>query len=160
MAKFTYVDEVVESKSEKRVRIFLAVMFFIQTVITTFPFMQGNIEAGFTYITAFNMLVQNNGYTDNGDFMLVIVGAVLVIFPLVAFFFFVLDKKSKKKYVVSAICSIACAVVITFGIGGAIAIGGVLTLIINVVCLFMTMQGLQATRMREKTQTLPTGENK
>ena len=104
MAKYTYVDENIESKSEKRVRIFLAVMFFIQTVLTTFPYMQGDIDEGFTYITAFNMLVQNNGYGESGDFMLVIVGAVLVVLPMVAFFFCVLDKKSKKKYAVSAIC--------------------------------------------------------
>lgn len=149
MAKFTNFDDNVETKSEKRVRIFLAVMFFIQTVLTTFPFMQGSIEQGFTYITAFNMLVQNNGYTDSGDYMLVIIGAILVVFPMVAFFFCILDKKSKKKYLVSAICSVACAVAITFGIGGAISIGAVITLIINVITLFMTMQGYQATRKRE-----------
>ncbi len=152
MAKFTYVDENVETKSEKRIRIFLAVMFFIQTVLTTFPFMQGSIEQGFTYITAFNMLVQNNGYTDSGDYMLVIIGAILVILPMVAFFFCILDKKSKKKYFVSALCSIACAVAITFGIGGAISIGAVITLIINVVTLFMTAQGFQATKRREMGQ--------
>ena len=143
------------SGRERRVKIreaypiFLAVLYFIQTVLTTFPFMQGEVDEGFAYITAFNMLIQNNGYGEKGDFMLVIVGAVLVIFPMVAFFFCLLDKKSKKKYLVSALCCVACAIVITFGIGAMIAIGAVITLIFNVIGLFMTMQGYQATRMRE-----------
>ncbi len=151
MAKFSYVDEVVESKSEKRVRIFLAILFFIQTVMTTFPFIQGEVEQGFTYVTAFNLLVQNNGYTEKGDIMLAIIGAILVVFPMVAFFFCVLDKKSKKKYIASGLCAVLSAAAITFSMGSfSIAIGAVLTLILNVVELFMTSQGYQATRMRER----------
>lgn len=151
MAKYTNVDERVESRSEKRVRIFLAIMFFIQTVITTFPFMHGiNDDGQFTYVTAFQMLVQQNGYGEEGDFMLVIVGAILVILPMTAFFFCVLDRKSKVKYLVSALCSILCAIAITFGIGGGIALGSVITLIFNVITLFMTMQGFQATAKREQ----------
>lgn len=151
MAKYTYVDEVVESKSEKRVRVFLAILFFIQTVLTTFPFIQGEIEEGYTYVTAFNLLVQNNGYGENGDWMMAVIGAILVITPMVAFFFCVLDKKSKKKYVASGLCSVLCAAAITFSMGSfSIAIGAVVTLIINVIALFMTSQGYQATRMRER----------
>lgn len=150
MARYTNVDERVESASEKRVRIFLAVIFFIQTVLTTFPFVQGEFEGKFTYVTAFQMLIQQNGYGEQGDLMLVIVGAILVILPMTAFFFCILDKKSKKKYVVSALCSVLCAIAITFGIGGAFSIGAVITLIFDVITLFMTMQGVQATMIREK----------
>lgn len=150
MAKFTYVDENVETKSEKRVRIFLVVVFFIQTVLTTFPFMHGEIEEGFTYVTAFNLLVQNNGFGEEGDIMLAVVGGILVVFPLVSFFFCLLDKRSIKKYIVSALCSVVCAVVITFGIGGMISIGAVITLILNVVTLFMSVQGIQAVKQRER----------
>ena len=150
-AKFTYVDENVENKSEKRVRYFLVVMFFIQTVLTTFPFAQGSIDQGFTYYTALSLLIQPNGYGEEGDLMLVIVGAILVITPMVAFFFCLLDKRSKKKYVASALCSVLCAITITFSIAGTISIGAVLTLIINVITLFMTTQGVQATLRREKT---------
>lgn len=151
MAKYTYVDEVVESKSEKHVRIFLAVLFFIQTVLTTFPFIQGEVEEGFTYVTAFNMLIQQNGYGEKGDIMLAIIGAILVVFPMVAFFFCVLDKKSKKKFIVSGLCAVLSAVAITFSMGTfSIAFGAVMTLILNVVELFMTAQGYQATLMRER----------
>ena len=150
MARFTFAEEKVETKSEKKIRIFLAIMFFIQVVLTTFPFMQGETDEGFTYITALNMLVQYNGYGDKGDYILVIVGAILVVMPMVAFFFCILDKRSMKKYFVSALCSVLCAVVITFAIGRAISLGAVITLIIDVVTLFMTMQGYQATRIRER----------
>ena len=153
MARYSYGNENVESKSEKHVRIFLAILFFVQTVVTTFPFIHGTVDEGFTYVTAFNMLIQQNGYTQQGAWMMAIIGAILVIFPIVAFFFCVLDKKSKKKYIVSGLCSILCAAAITFSMGSfSIAFGAVLTLIINVVALFMTAQGYQATMMRERNQ--------
>lgn len=151
MANMTYVDEVVESKSEKRVRLFLAVMFFIETVVTTLPFIQGETDDGYTYITAFSMLVQDNGYNSFAEAVMAIIGGILVIMPMVAFFFCVLDKKSKKKYVASGLCSVICAVAITFSMSSySIALGAVITLIINVITLFMTSQGYQATRIRER----------
>ena len=80
--------------------------------------------------------------------MLGIYGAILIVMPIVSFFFCILDKRSYKKYVVSYITSILSAVIICFGPKDSIAIGGVFTLIVNVITLFMTTQGLQATRMR------------
>lgn len=157
MAKFTAVDERVETKSEKRVRIFLAVLFFIQTVMTTFPFTQGVVELengakAYQHITALNLLIQTGGYQEISSIPLALIGGILVIFPMVAFFFCVLDSKSRIKYLISGLCSVVCAVVIVFTLAKVIAIGGIITLILNVITLFMTMQGLQATNMRMKQQ--------
>lgn len=156
MANFTNVDERVENKSEKRVRIFLAVMFFIQTVFTTTPFMQGKIvqdgKEVYNTLTAFNLLVNPGGYENPGAIPLAFVGGILVIFPIVAFFFCVLDSKSRVKYIISGLCSIICAMTITFSIASVISIGAIITLVINVICLFMTSQGFQATSMRMKSQ--------
>jgi len=158
MASFTKVDERVESASEKRVRIFLAVLFFLQTAVTTIPFIQGKVmidgEEGYTTMTALNLLIQPNGYADKSSFPLAAIGAILVIFPMVAFFFCVLDSKSKAKYFVSGLCSIVCAVVITFGLASVISIGAIITLVLNIICLFMTSQGFQATSMRIRKQNL------
>ena len=71
---------------------------------------------------------------------------------MVAFFFCVLDTKSRVKYFVSGACSIVCAMVIAFGLASIISIGAVITLIINVITLFMTSQGFQATAMRQREQ--------
>ena len=153
MAKYTYVEENVESSSEKRVRIFLAVLYFIQVLLIPLPLMQGTITegelaGGAGHRTALNLVFQYNGFNSFSEVMLGIYGAILIIMPIVSFFFFILDKRSYKKYVVSYITSILCAVIICFGPKESIAIGGVFTLIINVITLFMTTQGLQATRMR------------
>ncbi len=151
MARMTYVEQPVESKSEKRIRYFLTVMYFFQTLATTFPFAQGSSNEGeYAYVTALNMLVQPDGYGTKGDIPLAIMGGILVVFPMVAFFFTLLDKKSKKKWIVSGLCCMVSAVIITFGIGGALAIGALATLIMNLVCMFMTTQGYQATRIRER----------
>ena len=156
MAKFTDVEERVESPSERRVRYFLAVMFFIQTICTAIPFLQGPVEVdgkivGRT-ITAFNLLVNPGGYGEIGGIPLALAGGILVIFPIVAFFFCVLDSKSKAKFIVSGACAVVCAMVITFGFAAFISIGAVITLVLNVICLFMSAQGVQATMMRQRAQ--------
>ncbi|MBR1533806.1 MAG: hypothetical protein IJ639_05550 [Ruminococcus sp.] len=156
MARFTDVEERVESPSERRVRYFLAVMFFLQTVCTAIPFIQGPVEVeGKTVertITAFNLLVNPAGYGELGGIPLAVVGAILVIFPIVAFFFCVLDSKSKVKFIISGLCAVICAVVITFSFASYISIGALITLVLNVICLFMSAQGFQATAMRMRNQ--------
>ena len=156
MARFTDVEERVESPSERRVRYFLAVMFFIQTICTAIPFLQGPVEVDGSYreitVTACNLLVKPDGYHLNGGIPLALAGGVLVIFPIVAFFFCVLDSKSKVKFVVSGLCAVVCAAVITFGFAPYISIGAVITLVLNIICLFMSAQGFQATMIRKRTQ--------
>ena len=146
--RYTYVDVDVESKSEKRIRRFLFVMYFIQTLLTTVDFMT-NPETG-ARITPIKMLIRTDGYATGGDIWMAVAGGILVVFPMVSFFFCLLDKKSKKKYLVSALCCIVCVILILFiGNPQYLAIGAVLTLVINLVNMFMTTQGFQATRIRE-----------
>ena len=148
MAKYVVVEEKVETQTEKRLRIFIAVLYFIQVLLLPLPLMHGDIEGGIGHRTALNLLFQYNGFNSFSEVMLGIYGAILIVMPIVSFFFCILDKRSYKKYVVSYITSILCAVIICFGPKDSIAIGGVFTLIVNVITLFMTTQGLQATRMR------------
>ena len=105
---------------------------------------------GVGHRTALNLLFQYNGFNSFSEVIVAVYGAILIIMPIVAFFFCILDKRSKKKYVVSALTCVLCAFIICFGPKESIAIGGVLTLILNVLTLFMTSQGFQATRMRER----------
>lgn len=156
MARFTDVEERVESPSERRIRYFLAVMFFLQTICTAIPFIQGPVEVEgetvYRTITAFNMVVNPGGYGNIGSIPLAVIGAILVVFPIVAFFFCVLDSKSKKKFFVSGACAVICAIVITFNFAGMISIGAIITLVLNVICLFMSSQGIMATTMRMRNQ--------
>ena len=153
MAKYFDKDEIKESSSEKKIRIFLAVMYFLLVLTTVWmPLMYGpvNDEGQYSILTAVNLLIQPNGYGSAGQVMSAIYGAILVILPIVSFFFFLLDKKTKKKYVISYITCILSAVVICFGPGSSIAYGGIISLILILVIMFMTTQGFQATRMRER----------
>ena len=156
MARFTDVEERVESRSERRVRYFLAVILFLQTVVTAIPFLQGWVEIDGQYremtITAFNLLINPNGYGSFGAMPLALIGGVLVIFPIVAFFFCVLDSKSRVKFFVSGACSIVTAIIITFCFSSYISIGAVITLVLDVICLFMSSQGIQAVMIRKRNQ--------
>nr|WP_316614235.1 hypothetical protein [uncultured Ruminococcus sp.] len=153
MAKYFDKDEIKESSSEKKVRIFLAVMYFLLVLVMVWmPLMYGpvNDEGQYSILTAVNLLIQPNGYGSAGQVMGAVYGAILVILPIVSFFFFILDKKSKKKYIISYITCILSAIVICFGPGSSIAYGGIVSLIMILVIMFMTTQGFQATRMRER----------
>ena len=155
MAGMVKVEERVESSSEKRIRVFLFILFFIQTAMTTLPFVYGPYEDHFVTLSAVSMAIQLNGYGNMSAIALAIMGGLLVVLPMTAFFFCVLDKKRKWKYLVSALTSVVCAVIITFGIGplistgASISVGAIFTLVIDLITLFMTMMGLQATRIRE-----------
>ena len=150
MANYVVVEEKVETQTERRIRIFIAVLYFIQVLMIPLPLMQGDIEGGIGHRTALNLLFQYNGFNSFGEVVVAIYGAILIIMPIVTFFFFILDKRSKKKYFVSIITCFACAFIICFGTGDTIAIGGVLTLILEILILFMTSLGFQATRIRER----------
>lgn len=150
MANYTYVEPAVESKSEKRVRYFMAFLFFVQTVCTTLPFVQGTVDGEFRSISAFQLLIQPDGYSGQGDLFLAIVGGLLVVMPITAFFFCVLDSRSRVKYIATGLCSVLSAALITFGY--MFSLGAIITLLLNIICLFMTMQGLQGTNTRMKSQ--------
>ena len=153
MAKYFDKDEIKESSSEKKIRFFLAVMYFLLVLVMVWmPLMYGpvNDEGQYSILTAVNLLIQPNGYGSAGQAMGALYGAILVILPIVSFFFFILDKKSKKKYIISYITCILSAIIICFGPGSSIAYGGIVSLIVILVIMFMTTQGFQATRMRER----------
>ncbi len=141
-----------ENKSAKRVRITLAVLYFIEVILTTFPFTQGITEDGeFRQLTAFEIAVQPAGYSSAEDIQLAILYGLFVLLPMIAFFFCVLDRKSNVKNFVSALCCIVCAVMIIFFIGPAqLALGSTVSLILYIAILFFTAMSFMASIVKEK----------
>ena len=144
------VDVEVENSLEKKIRIFMAVLFFAQTLMTTLPFMhhvdpETNTLEG--TVSALNFIIQADGFASNNGYMAVY-GIILVVLPLTAFFFCLFDKRSRLKYLFSGLCSVICAIVITFSVGTSISIGAVLTLLVNVITLFLTSYGFLTTTAR------------
>ena len=137
-----YKEKVKENKKVKILRITCAVFFFIEVIMTTFPFVWGTLEDGtMGELTAFQLMIQIGGYQSKSAVSLAFLGGVFVIFPLAAFFFMILDRKSYFKYLVSALCCIICSALITFGIGEYIDIGAVVAIILYIVILFITVYG-------------------
>lgn len=134
-----YKEKVKENKRVKRLRITCAVFFFIEVILTTFPYIWGPLEDGtMGELTAFQMMIQIGGYKNSNAVMLAVFCAVFVIFPLAGFFVMILDKKTYWKYLVSASCCIICSALITFGISGYIDIGAVVAMLLYILILFLT----------------------
>ncbi|MBR2715478.1 MAG: hypothetical protein IKB73_04645 [Ruminococcus sp.] len=129
---------ITESKKSKKLRITLAVLYFIEVVLTTFPFVWGPDSNGkLIELTAFELAVQPDGYNTTQEVKLAVLFAVFILFPLVCFFFCCLDKSLKKNFV-SAACCVVCVCMITFGVGASIAFGAVVSLLLYILILFLT----------------------
>ncbi len=134
-----------EPKKAKYLRITMAVLYFIEVVLTTFPFMRGAGEDGtLQQLTAFEIVIQPGGYDDAAGVKLALIFAVLLLFPIVSFFFCVLDK-SIVKNIVSVACCFVCACIITFGIGMMIDIGALVSLLLYILILFLTTANMNIT---------------
>ena len=77
-------SKIKESKKAKRLRITLAVLYFIQVVLTTFPFTwivdsSGNVKQ----LTAFELMVRPSGYETAQEVKLAFLFGVFVIFHVV-----------------------------------------------------------------------------
>lgn len=144
--------DIVESKKTKGLRIFLAILYFIEVVLTTFPFMWGPDEVGNPkQLTAFQIAIQPDGYNGWGEIKLAIIFGILVLFPAVCFFFCLLDKSALKNFV-SFACCIVCACIITFGIGGMIAMGALVALLLYILILFVSTASLVSQITPVKTE--------
>ena len=126
-----------ETKKQKFMRIFIAVLYFFEVVLTTSPFVWGMDDKGNPQqLTAFQIAVQPNGYDGVQDIKLAIVFGLILLLPLVGFFFCVLDKSRVKNFFNLA-CGLVCVCIITFGIGPNMGSGAFWSMLIYVFILFL-----------------------
>ncbi len=134
-----------ETKKSKTARVWLAIFYFIEVVLTTFSYMWGPVEVDgkttYKVLTAFEIAIQPEGYANGGEVGMAIICGILVLFPAIVFFFFVLNK-SNIKYYLSIICCLVCVGIITFGVGTLIAKGALIALLLYVLILFVSTYGL------------------
>lgn len=144
--------DIVESKKSKGLRVFLTILYFVQVVLTTFPFMWGPDEKGNPkQLTAFQIAIQPDGYQGAAEIKLAIIFGILVLFPAVCFFFCLLDKSALKNFI-SFACCLVCACIITFGIGGMIATGALIALLLYIFILFISTASLISQITPDKTE--------
>ena len=126
-----------ETKKQKFMRIFIAVLYFFEVVLTTSPFVWGMDDKGNPQqLTAFQIAVQPNGYDGVQDIKLAIVFGLILLLPLVGFFFCILDKSRVKNFFNLA-CGLVCVCIITFGIGPDMGSGAFWSMLIYVFVLFL-----------------------
>ncbi len=142
-----------ESKGQKRLRIFIAAMYFIQVILTTFPYMRGLDAEGMPReLTVFGWIIQPGNFQTVEGVKLTLIFAVFLLFPMVCFFFYCLNKSNIKNFV-SVACCILCVSLITFGIGPAnLAGGSLLAMLLYIFILFLTTISLLRSVAEKQTQ--------
>lgn len=126
-----------ETKKQKVMRIFIAVLYFFEVVLTTSPFVWGVDEKGTPQqLTAFQIAIQPDGYDGVQDIKIAIVFGLILLLPLVGFFFCILDKSRIKNFYNLA-CGLICVCIITFGIGPDMGSGAFSSMLLYVLILFL-----------------------
>lgn len=133
----------VENKKVKNMRIFIAVLYFLQFMNTLFfPFAVVAQRSGNTlkahYIWASDCTVQLFSSQGLLDFGLNAIFSVFVIIPVICFLVFLLDKKTNIKSFISIVACLVCAYLITFEINQMIYYGAIFALVLYVIIMFCT----------------------
>jgi hypothetical protein len=133
-----------ENKTRKKLRITQCVLFLVQIVLCSFPYMQGlNSNNEFYSLSVFDMLSYLGGdipqSSDGSAFQSYIwYYFIFVIIPLVGFFFCAFDKERNLKNIVSVICCLAGVLSILFIVSYAISIGSLIGLLLYILICFIT----------------------
>lgn len=132
-----YKKESKENKTAKRLRITIAVFYFIQILLTTFPFIQDyETREGYTPL---GLVIQTISEPTSDRISAAIVYGLFILLPMISFFFCVLDNRSNVKNFVSAACCVICVILIISFIGPAhIALGAVLAMLLYILIMFLT----------------------
>lgn len=130
------MEKIAENKTRKGLRITLCILYLVQLMLCTFPYMQGEASDGNFYAyTVFDML----SYL-GGDIPDTVAGAsfqsyiiyylVFLVIPIIGFFFCLFDKERNIKNIVSFFCSLAGIVSILLIVNYTISLGSVCALLI------------------------------
>lgn len=148
-------SDYIENKKVKKMRIFIAVLYFLQFINTLlFPFAEefykeGDVLKG-RVIWASNSVLNLFSSNNTLSFGMNVIFSLFVILPIVCFFFFVIDKKSNIKCVVSFVTCILCCYLIAFELVQIISVGSIFALILYVLIMFCTTILLLATSSYNK----------
>ncbi len=126
-------------KTRKKLRITMCVLYLMELVICTMPFIQDtkvNADGLVTVASPFNMFMMLFGVTF-AAFSVVCV--VLILIPIINFLFCALDKERNLKNIVSVIsCFTAVFLILSFIPRQNISIGSIVAIMVYVLIMFIT----------------------
>jgi hypothetical protein len=142
----------IQNKSTKRIRIAQIILFLIQIVLTSTPFVWGGIidpstaQGTYTVLDMISLIGAETG-SDSTDYALTILGICFILFillPLVAAIFNIFDRFYNLKNVVSLICSGFAIMFIVYFIGSWVCLGAVVAILLYLVSFFLGVMGIFA----------------
>lgn len=131
-----------ETKKQKKLRIAIWIFYLIEVFLSSTPFMVGKVDGKTQSLTVLEIVVQPGFQYTADQGKLALFYSLFLIIPLIGFFFCVFDRKTNIKNGVSFICSVLGVSVITFGIGGAMASGALISLFIYLITALLSMYSI------------------
>lgn len=129
-------------KTRKKLRIAMCVLYLLQIVFCTMPFIH-NFEANGSITSAsplfmITMLFGVISGLDSTAVTMCILCTFMLVIPLIGFFFCALDKERNLKNIASLICCLAGVFIILTIPKEYISLGAILALILYVIIMFLT----------------------
>lgn len=142
------MNKIPETKARKGLRITLCVLYLLEIVLCTWPYIEIPSADGtaFKSLSAFEMLSYVGQTSDDNGFQ-VAVAAFLVfpVIPIVGFFFCALDRKRNMKNIVSLLCCLAGVVMILLAITpSSITYGSMFSILLYIVIAFISSFSMMA----------------
>lgn len=131
-----------ETKKQKKLRIAIWIFYLIEVFLSSTPFMVGKVDGKTQSLTVLEIVVQPGFQYTADQVKLALFYSLFLIIPLIGFFFCVFDRKTNIKNGASFICSVLGVSVITFGIGGAMASGALISLFIYLITALLSMYSI------------------
>ena len=156
------MKKVVETKQRKRIRITMCVLYLLQILMCTFPFvMLGNGEK-FKDESVFSMIYKplfGGGDIDRvGGFVTFLPYVLLVILPVIGFFLCALDRERNIKNVCALLISLIGVMLILSAVPGyAILFGAVVQILTYIILTFMATAAMLS-RLNKEPDPIPEKE--
>ena len=128
-------------KTRKKLRIAMCLLFLLQVVICTMPFIQNIDNAGnLTSASPFFMVMMLFGVVSGmtaETIKMCILCLVIILIPVLGFFFCALDKQRNLKNIVSALCCLGAVFAVLSIPRQFISLGAILAIILYVIIMFL-----------------------
>lgn len=156
------MNKVVETKQRKHIRIAMCVLYLVQLLMCTFPFVMlsnGKIskdESVFSMI--YKPLLGGGDISRVGGIVTFLPYIFLVIIPIIGFFLCALDRERNIKNICAVIFSLIGVMLILISVPGyAIQFGAVVMLLVYIVLTFLATAGMLS-RLNKNPDPVPEKE--
>lgn len=136
------MKKLVETKRQKVLRYILMITYLLQLFLSSTPFLWGNVNGEMQDLSVLEIVVQPSFTYTSDQAKLALFYCLFLLIPLIGAVFMIFDKKSNLKNGISFLLSAIGVMLITFGVGNAIASGSLCAIMLYLVSALLSVYSM------------------